>query len=374
MGWYLRTSVRMGPVRWNLSKSGIGMSVGVRGLRVGTGPRGSYVTSGRGGLYFGQRIGTSTRTMYPSQRRMAAPSLSPTPASPSSALMEYLPETEVTHDVPASADALAHYIATQCANIAVFPWALTGLIILNLVILGNVWPHIWQLAILFVPLSAYGAHYLYHWDRQRTHVVLHYDLDTQEHRNFAQLCTAVAGLGSIARLQRVEARQVHGDWKHQAGATTALKLAPISVLPPGRIRWLETNVPVWGIQWRQGGIMLAFLPDRVIIQQRRAVAVLPYADVHVTTTVGRFVESGAVPRDAQLLGYNWQYPNTSGGPDRRFKHNRQLPVTEATSIGLQSASGLSLAIQASNRQQAEAFVTTLRSYVPLLCTEPPITA
>ena len=37
MGFYLRKSVRVGPVRFNLSKSGIGMSTGIKGFRVGTG-------------------------------------------------------------------------------------------------------------------------------------------------------------------------------------------------------------------------------------------------------------------------------------------------------------------------------------------------
>ena len=37
MGFYIRKSVKAGPFRFNLSKSGIGTSVGVRGFRVGTG-------------------------------------------------------------------------------------------------------------------------------------------------------------------------------------------------------------------------------------------------------------------------------------------------------------------------------------------------
>ncbi|HKX05627.1 MAG TPA: DUF4236 domain-containing protein [Methylomirabilota bacterium] len=52
MGWFLRKSLRFGPLRLNLSKSGVGASVGIRGLRVGAGPRGSYIAGGRGGLYF----------------------------------------------------------------------------------------------------------------------------------------------------------------------------------------------------------------------------------------------------------------------------------------------------------------------------------
>lgn len=57
MGWWLRKSVKMGPVRINFSKRGIGMSAGVKGLRVGTGPRGPYIAGGRGGVYFRQRLG-----------------------------------------------------------------------------------------------------------------------------------------------------------------------------------------------------------------------------------------------------------------------------------------------------------------------------
>jgi hypothetical protein len=52
MGWYLRKSLKIGPLRINLSKSGLGGSVGVKGLRVGTGPRGRYLHAGREGLYY----------------------------------------------------------------------------------------------------------------------------------------------------------------------------------------------------------------------------------------------------------------------------------------------------------------------------------
>src|SRR5215203_5976187 len=52
MGFYLRKSVSVGPFRFNFSGSGVGMSVGVRGLRVGSGPRGNYVHLGGGGIYY----------------------------------------------------------------------------------------------------------------------------------------------------------------------------------------------------------------------------------------------------------------------------------------------------------------------------------
>jgi hypothetical protein len=52
MGWYLRKSFSFGPLRLNLSKSGLGYSFGVKGARIGTGPRGNYIHMGRYGLYY----------------------------------------------------------------------------------------------------------------------------------------------------------------------------------------------------------------------------------------------------------------------------------------------------------------------------------
>ncbi|TRO83884.1 DUF4236 domain-containing protein [Trichloromonas acetexigens] len=60
MGFFIRKSFRAGPIRFNLSKSGIGVSAGVKGARVGVGPRGAYVAGGRGGLYFRETIGGSS--------------------------------------------------------------------------------------------------------------------------------------------------------------------------------------------------------------------------------------------------------------------------------------------------------------------------
>lgn len=52
MGFYLKKGFNIGPIRINLSKSGVGVSVGGKGLRFGCGPKGNYVHAGRGGLYY----------------------------------------------------------------------------------------------------------------------------------------------------------------------------------------------------------------------------------------------------------------------------------------------------------------------------------
>src|SRR5712691_8763484 len=67
MGFYLRKGFNFGPLRLNLSRSGLGASFGVKGARIGIGPRGSYVHLGRGGLYYRQTIAPPSPREQPSQ-------------------------------------------------------------------------------------------------------------------------------------------------------------------------------------------------------------------------------------------------------------------------------------------------------------------
>ncbi|MDH5718309.1 MAG: DUF4236 domain-containing protein [Spirochaetia bacterium] len=56
----MRKSLKMGPVRFNLSKSGIGISAGIKGLKLGMDSRGkSYVAGGRHGLYFNESLSSN---------------------------------------------------------------------------------------------------------------------------------------------------------------------------------------------------------------------------------------------------------------------------------------------------------------------------
>jgi len=57
MGFFLRKSFSLGPIRFNLSKSGVGVSAGVKGARIGLNAKGKkYVNLGRGGIYYRQTL------------------------------------------------------------------------------------------------------------------------------------------------------------------------------------------------------------------------------------------------------------------------------------------------------------------------------
>src|SRR5690349_13410924 len=66
MGFFFRKSIKFGPIRLNLSKSGIGVSGGITGARISTGPRGTYVNLGRKGVYYRKKISIPSDANAPS--------------------------------------------------------------------------------------------------------------------------------------------------------------------------------------------------------------------------------------------------------------------------------------------------------------------
>ena len=58
MGIFFRKSASFGPLRLNFSKRGIGASIGIAGLRVGSraGQKGLYVRGGKKGVYFRKKL------------------------------------------------------------------------------------------------------------------------------------------------------------------------------------------------------------------------------------------------------------------------------------------------------------------------------
>ncbi|MFD1787523.1 hypothetical protein ACFSC3_08060 [Sphingomonas floccifaciens] len=57
------------------------------------------------------------------------------------------------------------------------------------------------------------------------------------------------------------------------------------------------------------------------------------------------------------MGQTWKHPNKSGGPDRRFADNRQLPICLYETIHLQSRNGLNELLQVSSNGRAQALAS-----------------
>lgn len=350
MGWSFRHSLKMGPLRLNLSTRGLGVSAGVRGARVGVGPRGTYVSFGYGGFHYRQKLSGPARAA--TRRGHALP---PTP-SPG-------PEREPTTTFDASgviATASAADLAQRSPDEALrdsdlalrrvnwFKWYSVAALLFLLVSLPGA-------SGAFVTLSALllggGALMIYRWNDERRTARIIYDIDEQELVDRAAIANAVGQwLQQNARLWHIHYSAATSDWKKNAGASHLIRRTPVSTRV-GSLPRVETNIEPWCVP--VGPQQLLFLPDRLLVWENHHLAGIPYDALRASASTTRFIEDGWVPPDSRQVDTTWRFVNKSGGPDRRFNNNRQLAVMEYGSLELESATGLRIILHTSSAAAAD---------------------
>lgn len=105
----------------------------------------------------------------------------------------------------------------------------------------------------------------------------------------------------------------------------------------------------WSPALPAGRQVLCFFPDRLLVFDKNAVGAVAYDALTIESAPRRFIEEEAVPVDSTVVDHTWRYVNKKGGPDKRFKNNRQLPVCLYEEITVRSASGLNEALQVSKQ-------------------------
>ncbi|CAM2951593.1 hypothetical protein BST27_12790 [Mycobacterium intermedium] len=345
MGFYVRKSVKAGPFRFNLSKSGVGVSVGVPGFRVGTGPRGNYVHIGRNGVYYRASLNGNDRRSFvgpkqPVQDHQLA-------YRPSDIVMEDVTgATAMTLEPTGRGDVVDQLNAAAARFVWWWPVAIV-VILLGLMTMP------WGL-IIWV-LGGVGCVWLYFNDQARRTVVLFYDVHDGAHQWFDSLVADWHWLTQSQGLWRViQSGDVVGtyNYKVNAGASALVRTIGATASTSSKIKQLATNISIPSIT--AGNSSLYFLPDRLLVREGNRYSDVDYQELRVFHQEQRFIESGTPPRDAVQVDYTWQYVNVKGGPDRRYKNNRTLPIMLYGRLVVASASGLYWIIQISRAAAAEA--------------------
>jgi hypothetical protein len=361
MPFYLKKSVSFGPIRFNLSKSGIGVSAGIKGFRVGSGPRGNYVHVGRGGLYY--------RSSLPSGRTPYAPGASPDSEKPSVPSAENLREIEsgdVLKMVDSSSRALLEELNEKLAAASTFPWVVISFACLMAYLLfGSL--QSWIIWVGPVPswvvwltgiFGVFCATTSYHYDGVKRSTVIMFDLDSEAESKFRELHEAFHQLALAEKVWNVEAAGTVVNTRYNAGATSAVKRSVVRLAtdtPPN----VRTNIPVAMIP--AGRQKLYLFPDKLLVFESNGIGAVGYRDLNIEISQERIVEQAAIPSDANVVGQTWKYVNKSGGPDRRFKDNRELPVVLYETIHLKSSSGLNELFQVSKVGLGNRFRTALQA-------------
>ncbi|MDP3515795.1 MAG: DUF4236 domain-containing protein [Pseudohongiella sp.] len=350
MAWYLRKSVSVGPIRLNLSKGGVGASVGVTGFRVGMRPDGSsYVHAGRHGLYMREELGR--RKDGDQAAPLDSVGLLPTQKFDAVSARDLIgPERKELIDRLNKAykdlrlDYLVFIVAMSAFGVAWLNDSQLGMLISGS--LG---------VLLGIAASVFES-------RRRT-VKIIYEFEADDMTSFSKLVQAVNHLAECKRIWAyIDSRDLTSahESKVNAGASSLIKREP-AVIGTGTPPWVETNITIPTLKAR--GITAYFMPDCILVYDSAGVGCVEHSSLSFSTSAERFIEDGQVPSDSNVVDRTWKYANKRGGPDRRFKDNREIPICLYGKLDLSTSAGLLCHLQTSKSDAPQSFSKQYLAYL-----------
>jgi len=194
-------------------------------------------------------------------------------------------------------------------------------------------------------------------DRIAKTAVILYELEPPVEEAFHRFTEWAQALASASRMWHVAAAASVQDRKYHAGAS-GLVQRNLTIVQTSDPPMVKTNVPVLSLG--AGRQTLYFLPDRLLVYDGAGIGAVSYRTLELSATRQRFIEEGSVPSDATVVDRTWRYVNKSGGPDRRFAHNPELPICLYDELAFRTASGLNEVFQISRSGLAEGFIAAVR--------------
>jgi hypothetical protein len=293
---------------------------------------------GREGLYFRRSIGAQVPAGRSSKPQPFPRMEEPGPAD----TLQEVDSGSVLEMIDTSSAELLRELNDKRKKVALLP-IVVGLILAGLILL--IWTRasgavIGAYVLLTIPTFIWVAMN----DDLRKTTVMFYELEGDAEKAYQLIHDACGEVRSRARTWHVSARGQVKDRKYHAGAGTLLQRQPVSVRN-GNPPFVKSNleIPLMPV----GRQILAFMPDRLLVFEHAAVGAVSYSDLSIGVRESRFVEEEDVPPDATVVGTTWRYVNKQGGPDRRFKDNRQIPICLYEELHFESSSGLNEIVQTS---------------------------
>jgi len=318
--------------------------VGVRGARLTMRPRGTtYVTVGSHGFYYRETL---------SQRRGSSPPPAATVPEPvATPQSDEIVTADVSDLVDSSTEQLVQRLNERArqwnpatliygASAALFLWG--GVLFGDADLTKSGAP--FALMMAAVALLVVGI-WVHKNNNEGRLTRLFYELDGAEAEHYNLVQQAVELLSKSQRIWRIEGEAATSDWKRNAGASSLVRRTAVTVTgdAPPRVR-ANVSTPCMSA----GSTKLFFMPDVILCWQGGSFGAVAYRDFSVQGATTRFIENEGVPGDATVVDRAWRYVNKSGGPDKRFNNNVQLPVVKYGVLQFSSSKGLNIHLNTSN--------------------------
>ncbi|WP_027721339.1 DUF4236 domain-containing protein [Maridesulfovibrio zosterae] len=356
MSMYLRKSIKVGPVRFNLSKSGVGISAGVKGFRVGIRPDGSnYVHAGRHGLYYRKELGKTNQRQNETNENYVEPQTVAQVPNENTTVFKSENAKDIISD---SKDELIAKL-NKSESIFRLDYGLAIAMIPICLYLANINKTFGIAAavasIVIIPIISVFV-------RKNKTVNLEYSFEEGGEEKYKNIISAFNHLASCSGLWEVhESTSLTDDHekKRHSGASNIKNRSKISA-GEGKPKWLNTNIktPAVALTKQQ----LYFMPDGLLFCDNSGYAFISYDKINIIYDYTNYIEEYA-PSDTKIVDTTWRYPNKKGGPDKRFKDNYEMYVCEYGEIKIKSSYQINIYMLTSKRSAAQDFVTILNKII-----------
>ena len=351
MGFRYRKSINLGGgFRVNFSKSGIGYSWGVKGYRVtkkaGGGTRKTYSIPGTG-LSWTEDSGSKKKRTSDSNRLFGRNGTSQYTAQNTESIVYKAEDADVkqlvTENTREFLDAIKKYSRIRMA----LSWG-CGLAL----VLAVSTPVLWLAFIVGIA----GLIYLTATKR----INVEYEFDDYGKQRILMMDRAMGLLSNNKCIWQVNTIQANSSVKTNAGAGQSVGRKIVKFLKK-KPYFLKTDATCYYVKLAHDQIYI--LPDRLIVKGKKGWGAVDYSELHMDVGDVTFIESGAVPRDAQIIGHTWQFVNKNGSPDKRFKNNKQLSKCHYGELRFVSNTGLNVILYISNIDNARQFTEIVKTMI-----------
>ncbi len=350
LGLSIRKSVKVGNLRVNFSKSGVGVSTGVKGFRIGAGPRGNYISMGRKGIYYRMNLSKKRRKSTRSTNRE---STSSTSQNENDLDLFEVDSADVEEMQDTSAAELLDEIRRKRRTFSLAPLILLAAIPV-LIFCFQQSINLWIAGIACVLIYVWFKNL----DKIRKTVVLFYDLEDENAQQYNDLYESFENLMQAERIWHIDGESSDNNTRGElAEVSVSRSNIQLSISHPD---FISANIDFPCIP--VGRQKLYFLPDTILICEDRNVGAVSYKDLYIKLKTIRFIEENRVSSDTKIVDSTWMYVNKDGSPDKRFKDNSELPVVSYGKLHFKSGDGLNECIHVSNPKLSRFFGEMLERY------------
>lgn len=366
MPFYFRKAINLGLLRLNLSKTGIGVSGGVTGFRIGVNSKGrTYIHAGRGGLYYHSSLPLSAANKT-------------SDAEPRNSKNHVSRGPLITHGSPPTrgidGDLLSR-MAKAINHRSFLPHA-TILALLAIAMLAIVIPNGYDNPLALVAALISGAIILCTpfliWVSAKqaadTRVSLTYSLDKQSASQWHDFCQVLIAI-QASGIKVLQGAATVANPKYHGGENRVLETDHPRINVDHRIRNVSCNIATPAIESVSGATYI-FFPNFMVCKFGTSLIQIKYDELSIETGNTRISQYNA-PRDANVVGQTWQFVNKDGSLDRRFKDNPQLLIVEYATIRITTAAGMDHVLFILSESLAGRFVNHLKHLATLRAHCPP---